>query len=52
MASNLVVPVVWTRSTGKPFISNTVLVSHPDDCERIAKTHVKKMVRTRHFHRH
>ena len=43
--ANFVLPVIsWVRNnTRAPILTNHVILSHPADCERIARVHVKKM---------
>ena len=39
---NFVVPVLTPSDSEMPFFNNSVILSDPDDCEHIARTHVKK----------
>lgn len=39
---NLCVPDIVLAGRGLPYIDNTVVLSHPEDCERVARMHVKK----------
>jgi cytochrome P450 len=39
---NLVFPTLMASDNEMPYFTNTVILSHPDDCERIAKAHIKK----------
>jgi len=39
---NFVVPVLSPSDQEMPFFNNSVILSDPDDCEHIARTHVKK----------
>ena len=42
-SSNFVVPtVIRSRKPGETFVTNRVVLCHEEDCERIAKNHVKK----------
>eukprot|EP00039_Didymoeca_costata_P009171 m.121292 g.121292 ORF g.121292 m.121292 type:complete len:588 (-) comp14386_c0_seq5:2725-4488(-) len=43
--ANFVIPIVsFTQNNSRPpVITDLVILSHPDDCERIARAHVKKM---------
>lgn len=43
--ANVVIPVVsFSRANNPPpKLTNMILLSHPDDCSRIARAHVKKM---------
>lgn len=45
LGSNIVIPLVCDHGMGKAYITNVdlrVLLSHPDDVERISRVHVKK----------
>jgi cytochrome P450 len=39
---NLCFPTLMASDNQMPFFTNTVILSHPEDCERIAKAHIKK----------
>eukprot|EP00949_MAST-11_sp_MAST-11-sp1_P000927 g927.t1 len=43
--ANICIPVISfsRRNERPPILTNKIILSHPDDCERIARTHVKKM---------
>ena len=43
--ANFVQPVISfvRNNTRAPILTNHVILSHPDDCERIARLHIKKM---------
>eukprot|EP00039_Didymoeca_costata_P023313 m.6667 g.6667 ORF g.6667 m.6667 type:complete len:570 (+) comp3566_c0_seq1:71-1780(+) len=42
MGANICIPIVAREPRSKPYITNMVILSDPDDCERIARVHVKK----------
>ena len=39
---NIAVPVLVPSDSELPYFKNAIILSHPDDCERIARAHVKK----------
>lgn len=39
---NFVMPKVMTGDSENPYLTHQVLLAHPDDCERIAKRHIRK----------
>jgi len=39
---NILLPTLTASDTQMPFFQNSVILSHPEDCERIARQHVKK----------
>ena len=39
---NLVLPTLMSSDNMMPYFTNVVILSHPDDCQRIARLHVKK----------
>lgn len=41
--ANFVLPVISFSRTEPPILANKIVLSHPDDCSRIARTHVQKM---------
>mmetsp|Transcript_41143 Transcript_41143/g.87088 ORF Transcript_41143/g.87088 Transcript_41143/m.87088 type:complete len:578 (-) Transcript_41143:134-1867(-) len=41
-SANFVLPIIMMAPGEAPMITNQVMLAHPEDCERIAREHVKK----------
>eukprot|EP01065_Artemidia_motanka_P052258 TRINITY_DN938_c1_g7_i1.p1 TRINITY_DN938_c1_g7~~TRINITY_DN938_c1_g7_i1.p1 ORF type:complete len:614 (+),score=189.26 TRINITY_DN938_c1_g7_i1:220-1842(+) len=42
MCSNFVIPIIGFRGGAPPVVTQQIILAHPDDCQRIAASHVKK----------